>query len=546
MPLVPSVAVVLAIVAPTPKDVLPLTGLAPAKIFPDLCKYHYRVTTPSAECQKLCDQAFGFYYSYVWIEAARSFETALRHDPDCAMAWLGLNKSFEKWSSGAKPPNAAPFLAVAGTLPQAQLPDRLAKSPRDFALERAKALMGKASHREQLLITARLQEKGNWPNVKPEERKKKATDTLNELLALYEDDEEGWFARAQIAEGPNAGVPFYKALLKINPIHPGASHELVHHYENIRRPALGWPHAEKYMESSPGIPHAFHMQAHLAMRVGKWARTSDWSKRAYEMEKQYHAFQGVRPSEDHQFNHHMETLTRGLVHDGRFAEATDLRKEAIGYGYKFNPQWFAMFVTQKDWDEAAKLIDGVRKGDKLTAAYYSAVVALERGDVKRAQAELDVLKQASAGKKEGGTASYRLWEVQGRLQCQLGHGEAGMKLFQRIIEKTKDDFNHHAWGGGAYYMEQWGVSALEGGLAADAEEAFQEALAHDAGSVRGALGLWALCDRLGRTDEAERYLKVARRCWAKAAPADFDRLKSDMASRALNLPTTATTSGGER
>lgn len=550
MPLVSSLALGLAITTaaptPAPKDTLPLTGLAPAKLFPDLCKYQYRVTTQSAECQKLCDQALGFYYSYVWIEAARSFETALRHDPDCAMAWLGLHKSFEKWSGGTKVPNATPLLALAGVTPQVQLPDRLAKAPRDYALERAKALMPKASHREQLLVTAKLQEKGNWPDVKPEDRKKKATDTLNELLALYEEDEEGWFARAQIAEGPNAGVPFYKAVLRINPIHPGANHELVHHYENIRRPALGWPHAERYMDSSPGIPHAFHMQAHLAMRVGKWTSTSDWSKRAYQMEKEYHQFQGVKPGEDHQFNHHMETLTRGLVHDGRFAETQQVRDEAVKYGYKFNPQWFGMFVAQKNWEEAGKLIDALRKTDKNTAAYYSAVVALEKGDAKRAQAEIDVLKQASATKRESGAAAYRLWEVQGRLECQTGNGEAGMKLFKRVIDKTKDDFGHHAWGGGAYYMEQWGVAALEAGLADQAEEAFQEALAHDAGSVRGALGLWALCERLGRTDEAERYMKVAKRCWAKAAPADFDNLKADMAARALRLPTATTTSGGER
>ncbi len=548
MSLVPTIAIGLALVGSAaeapPKDVLPLTGLAPAKLFPDLCKYQYRVTTQSADCQKLCDQALGFYYSYVWIEAARSFETALRHDPDCAMAWLGLHKSFEKWSGGTKVPGGNPFVAVVGGGPV--LPDRFTKAPRDYALERAKALMPKASHREQLLVTAKLQEKGNWPDVKPEDRKKKATDTLNELLALYEDDEEGWFARAQVAEGPNAAVPFYKAVLKINPIHPGANHELVHHYENIRRPALGWPHAEKYMESSPSIPHAFHMQAHLAMRIGKWTSTSDWSTKAYQMEKAYHQFQGVKPGEDHQFQHHAETLTRGLVHDGRFAEAGGVRADATGYGYKFTPQWFGMFVAQKNWEETGKVIDGMRKGDKLTAAYYSAVVALEKGDTKRAQAEVDVLKQASATKKESGSAAYRLWEVQGRLECQTGNGEAGMKLFKRIIDKTKDDFGHHAWGGGAYYMEQWGIGAMEAGLADQAEEAFQEALAHDAGSVRGALGLWALCERLGRTDEAERYMKVAKRCWSKAAPTDFERLKTDMAERALRLPTTATTSGGER
>jgi tetratricopeptide (TPR) repeat protein len=537
--LVPSIAVGLALLAAPepPRDTLPLTGLAPSKLFPDLCKLQYRVTTRSADCQRYCDQGLGFYYSYVWIEAARSFETALRHDPDCAMAWLGLHRSLEKWGGG-KTPGAAPFGAAVGGGPA--VPERFTKPPRDYALDRAKALMPKAGHREQLLVTAKLQEKGMWPDTKPEERRKKAADTLNELITLYEDDEEGWFARAQVADGSNATVPFYKALLQVNPIHPGANHELVHHYENIQRPGLGWTHAERYMESSPGIPHAFHMQAHLAMRIGKWANTSDCSARAYRMEKEYHQFQGVKPGDDHQFMHHMETLTRGLVHDGRFAEAEAVRAEATGYGYKFTPEWFAMLVAQKKWDEADKLVAGARKQDKQSGAYYAAVVALAKGDTKRAQAEADVMRQTA--RKNDTRSNYRLWEVQGRLQCLTGNGEAGVKLFKRIVEKTKNDFNHHAWGGGAYYMEQWGVGALEGGLADEAEEAFQEALAHDAGSVRGALGLWALCDRLGRTDEAERYMKVAKRCWAKAAPADFDNLKADMAERAQHVPTATNSS----
>src|SRR5204862_5862319 len=65
---------------------LPLTGLPPSKIFPDLCVVHYRVSTHSLECQAYLDQGLGFFYSYVWMEAARSFETATQHDPECALA----------------------------------------------------------------------------------------------------------------------------------------------------------------------------------------------------------------------------------------------------------------------------------------------------------------------------------------------------------------------------------------------------------------------------------------------------------------------------
>ena len=528
-------------VAPAPRALpdppMPLTGLAPSKTFENLCILKYPLSTTSPECQKFCDQGLGFYYSYVWIEAARSFETALNHDPECAIAWLGLHRSLEKWGGGSKTPSPAGFGAITGAA--SKIPDRFAKSPRDFCIEQAKALLSKASHREQLLITAKLQEKGMLPGVGPEERKKKATATLDELLTLYDDDEEGWFARAQVTDGSYSQAVFYKSLLKVNPLHPGANHEFVHFFENVQRPALGWPYAEKYMESSPGLPHAFHMQAHLAMRIGKWQSTSDWSARALAMEKRYHEYQGVKPNEDHQFSHHMETLTRGLVHDGRFAEALAVKKDAEGYKYAFKPEWFRMAVAQKNWAETGKTIDALRKSDKQGAAYHAALVALEQGDTKRATAEVDILRGAGKG---GGRNEQRLQEVQGRLLCQTGQGEEGCKLFRRIVEKTKDNYSHHSWGGGAYYMEMWGIAALEGGVASEAEEAFQEALAHDAGSVRGALGLWALCDRLGRLDEASRYLKVALRCWAKADPKDFAVLKADMARRAekVRVPGSAT------
>lgn len=531
----PVLAVLFASAAsPKATIVLPLCGLAPSVHAPDLCKYHYRVSTPSAECQKFCDEGFGYYYSYVWMEAARSFETALQHDPDCAMAWFGLHKAFEKWGKTTTP-KPDRFLAVLGSGLQPALPEYMRKAPHDYALDQAKRLMAKASHRENLLITAKLQERGMWPDTKPEERKKKATQTLDELLSIYEDDEEGWFARAQIAEGPHGPIPIYKALLRVNPLHPGANHELVHIFENIRRPALGWPYAEGYIASTPGIAHAFHMQAHLGMRVGKWQQTTDWSWRAVELEQAYHKLLNVKPDDDHQFRHHIEILTRALIHDGRFAEATQIRKEAEGLKYFYRAEWFRQVVTEKKWSDAEKLVAEMRKGDKSTAAYFAALLYLEQGQAARAKAELDVLQQAGPGRRNDRQRELRLWEVQGRYECLTGNGEAGVKLIRRTIDKTKDDYLHHSWGGGAYFMEVWGTAALEAGIANEAEEGFQEALAHDSGSVRGALGLWALCDRLGRTEEADRYLKVAHRVWAKAEPRTFEELKSDYAKKAASL-----------
>ena len=96
-------------------------------------------------------------------------------------------------------------------------------------------------------------------------------------------------------------------------------------------------------------------------------------------------------------------------------------------------------------------------------------------------------------------------------------------------------------------MEYWGIGALRANRLADAEEAFQEALAHDAGSVRGALGMMVVCERQGRTEEMNRFAELAQRCWRKAdggtdpggagisARAGRDnRVKNDAAARQQN------------
>ena len=168
-----------------------------------------------------------------------------------------------------------------------------------------------------------------------------------------------------------------------------------------------------------------------------------------------------------------------------------------------------MFLAEQDWDACQKLVEQFRRAEKGNGAYCAAVLALEKGDAEQAGREVDTLRQLAQSRKSDKTLERRLWEAQGRYLCQKGDGEAGLKLLRKLVDATKNDYFHHAWGNGAVYMESWGVAALEAGSATDAEEAFQEALAHDAGSVRGALGLWALCDRLGRAEEASRYLKVA-------------------------------------
>jgi hypothetical protein len=469
---------------------MPMTGLAPSKLAPNLCLLHYPISTTSPECQAFFDQGLAYYYSYVWIEAARSFETALQYDPECPLAWWGLGRS--NWGN-----------------------------KQNESLLKASKLQARASYREQQLILAHMQLKGQLPNLGDDEKRKRAAIvTIDNLIELYDDDEEAWFLRAKLAINP---VPFYKALLRINPLHPGANHELVHHYDNSSRPALGWMNAENYMKSSPGIPHAFHMQAHLAMRIGKWAKTTDNSARAIELERAYHKEMNVRPDQDHQYLHHLDILMRSLIHDGRFAEARAIKAEQLACGYKDWLRWFQLHLAERDWSEAWKIVDELRKankGDKTTAAYLSALLYLKQGNAARALPEIEVLQHAICYQRSDKTLESRLWVAQGQYMCQTGDGKGGVKLLARAAEKTKGKYDH-AWGSGAYYMELWGIAALQAGQETAAEEAFLESLAHDPGSVRGALGMQVLCERQGRTEEARHFADLARRCWRRANSDSF-------------------------
>lgn len=498
---------------------LPVTQLAPARLMPGICTYHYQISTASPQCQAFFDQGLGFLYSYVWMEAARSFETAIHHDPECPMAYWGLSRALERWGRGDA----------------------------NKELTKAYDLRHRATWAEQQLILARMQEKGLLPGVGDgEARRKAAMDTLDQLLAVHDDDQEAWFARGLLAANNNlfggsaASAPFYKALTRINPLHPGATHELVHFYENFQRPALGWPYSEAYIQSSPGIPHSWHMQSHLATRLGRWDRSSASSTRAIELQRQYHKEMNVKPADDHQFSHHLEILFLSLLHDGKFRECRALKEECVGYGFKHPIPWFRLHLAERNYPEALKIAEEQRKTDKLTGSYLAALVFLALDDLDNAQAEVEVLAEAFRSGKKDKLLKHRLWETQGQLLCRLGSAEAGLKLLQKCVAETKDDYSHHAWGNGAYYMEAWGLAALRTGKLDVAEEAFLEALAHESGCVRAAMGMQVVCEIQGRQDEARQFAGLARRFWKHAEVQDFDRELTSIRQSALgNSPTTS-------
>lgn len=81
---------------------------------------HEEVTSESKSAAQFYDQGLNYLESFVWIEPSRSFRQALRHDPNLALAYLGLSYL----SSGIeKPDDAKKYLEKAKSL-SGQLSDR--------------------------------------------------------------------------------------------------------------------------------------------------------------------------------------------------------------------------------------------------------------------------------------------------------------------------------------------------------------------------------------------------------------------------------------
>src|SRR5262245_61445481 len=55
---------------------------------------HDRVEGTTPEAQRFYDQGLSYLHNYVWIEAARSFNQALRLDPQLALAHVGLSYAY--------------------------------------------------------------------------------------------------------------------------------------------------------------------------------------------------------------------------------------------------------------------------------------------------------------------------------------------------------------------------------------------------------------------------------------------------------------------
>jgi tetratricopeptide (TPR) repeat protein len=243
-----------------------------------------KITTGNEQAQAYFDQGLRLAYAFNHGEAQRAFRKAERLDPDCAMCFWGE-------------------ALVLG--PNINLPmQEDAMAPAYAAAQKAKALAGKASLREQALIGAVAARYGSDPKADRAPFDAAYAAEMAKVAAQFTDDDDiaalyaesvmdlsPWNYWQPGGHEPNPQsvpiVPTLERVLARNPSHAGAIHLYIHAVEASDRPGRAEPYADRLRGAIPGAGHLVHMPSHIYYRVGRYLDALKDNKTAVAVDEKY-------------------------------------------------------------------------------------------------------------------------------------------------------------------------------------------------------------------------------------------------------------------
>lgn len=235
--------------------------------YPGLGDHHRDVTTSSALAQQYFNQGLAFLYGFNHDEAIRSFESAGKLDPNCAMAWWGV--AFANGPHINKP----------------AVPAQRAKAAWD-ALQKALRAAVDANHRERALVEALSK---RYAESEPESRKPLDEAFAAAMRKVWQDHPRDadvgalfaeslmdlrpwdlWSPDGQPRPGTDEIVATLERVLELSPRHPLALHLYIHAVEASPQPEKANDAADRLRSLMPGLGHMVHMPSHIDVRCGRW------------------------------------------------------------------------------------------------------------------------------------------------------------------------------------------------------------------------------------------------------------------------------------
>lgn len=470
---------------------------------------HDEVSTASKEAQAFYDQGLAHLHSYVWLEAARSFNQALTLDPGLAIAHAMLSIAYAELNSPA--------------------------AARD-ALERATRMAQGASAHDRGHIDVRalqMQAEGAGRDPVKLAAYRKA---LDDTLARFPADEEFWLLRglaesddpAERGQGSIAGsVRFYQKALAIAPSHFAAHHYLTHAYENIGRIDDALAEGATYARLAPGVPHARHMRGHDLRRVGRIQDAIAEFSAADALEVAYLKSEKIPVEFDWHFQHNVDLLATSYQYVGQMAKAEALLKTSFSIRsslveQEFNKRAWPVFLLARG--RGAEALDAAG----TMAAHRSPIVSaaghvmagqarLAMGQFRLAADEANAALRLMRGSPEGaGLVANSLQALQGEFLLRTGQSAKGRAMLEDLVKKLRAAPGPDAWTQALFTLDAVARAAREVGDWDFAAWMAQQMVAHDQKYAGSHFALALVAEHQGRREQSRAEFELARQYWKEA------------------------------
>jgi tetratricopeptide (TPR) repeat protein len=472
---------------------------------------HQAVTTKSAEAQAYYDQGLTYLHSYVWIEAARSFNQALRLDGQIALAQAGLSIA----------------LTELNLSPQAHQ-----------ALDRARALAPRLPPRERSLVEIRQAQMAAEDAPRDASKLAAYRAALDRAITEFPDEDELLLLRG-VAEAPEASdrgqgataasIPFFQRVLARKPDHAAAHHYLTHAFENTSRTAEALTHARAFAKQAPNVAHARHMLAHELRRAGQIDEAIAEFEAADRLEREYSTSEMVPAAYDWHHHHNLDLLASSYQYTGQMKKAEALFRESFGLPSNLVAQLF----NKREWPlflRSRGRIDESVEAARILAAHphplIQAVGHIEAGygllaakQYAAAGAESDAaLKLLRAGAEGGPMAASALAGLQGEYFLRTAARAKGRQALEDAANRWRATAGPDGWVQALFRLEAMFAAARDVGdweLAASLAKLMMD---HDPRYAGSHLGAGLVAEHAADLPAARAAFAQAAKLWAKADP----------------------------
>jgi len=234
-------------------------------------------TSASPAAQQHFLRGVAILHSFGWKQAIAEFQLAQKAQPDFALAYWGETLSYNHpLNSQMDPKEPRAVLARLG----ADRAARAAKAPTD---------------REKGFLTAVEQ---LWGEGESAQRRLAYMDAMERLYRQFpNDDEVKTFYALSILSASSAvddrtarmnvkAGALAMEVFKRNPNHPGATHYIIHAFDDPVHAPLALDAAKVYASIVPAVSHAVHMPTHIFIQHGMWNEVANQNIRAFNVAKE--------------------------------------------------------------------------------------------------------------------------------------------------------------------------------------------------------------------------------------------------------------------